>query len=101
MARDASGIHAVFRQDLTWHPFRKWLTQASPVAQLQKDCARDRAMENVPLLGSTCVLDTTAAPVGEPTSVPALLERNARRMPERPAYREKEFGIWQSVTVRF
>ena len=55
-------------------------------------------MENVPLLGSTCVLDTTAAPVGEPTSVPALLERNARRMPERPAYREKEFGIWQSWT---
>ena len=55
-------------------------------------------MASVPLLGRTCVPDTTAAPEGEPTSVPALLERNARRMPERPAYREKEFGIWQSWT---
>jgi len=31
-----------------------------------------------------------------PQSIPALLARNARRFGARPAYREKEFGIWQS-----
>lgn len=31
-------------------------------------------------------------------SIPALLERNARRWGALPAYREKEFGIWQSWT---
>ncbi|CAN0580288.1 unnamed protein product, partial [Ectocarpus sp. 12 AP-2014] len=31
-------------------------------------------------------------------SVPALLARNARLMGDQPAYREKEFGIWQSWT---
>ncbi|MCC1492126.1 AMP-binding protein [Cognatishimia sp. F0-27] len=31
-------------------------------------------------------------------SVPALLERNARQFGDSPAYREKEFGIWQSWT---
>ncbi len=34
----------------------------------------------------------------ELTSVPRLLERNARVFGARPAYREKEFGIWQSWT---
>jgi long-chain acyl-CoA synthetase len=29
-------------------------------------------------------------------SIPALLERNARRMGTKPAFREKEFGIWQT-----
>ena len=29
-------------------------------------------------------------------SIPALLQRNATRFGTRPAYREKEFGIWQS-----
>jgi len=33
-----------------------------------------------------------------PTSVPALLHRNATQFAEAPAYREKEFGIWQSWT---
>ncbi len=33
-----------------------------------------------------------------PVSVPALLARNARRFADQPAYREKEFGIWQSWT---
>ncbi|MCC6306441.1 MAG: AMP-binding protein [Rhodobacteraceae bacterium] len=33
-----------------------------------------------------------------PRSIPALLERNARRFGDRPAYREKEYGIWQSWT---
>ena len=32
------------------------------------------------------------------TSVPALLARNARIFGTKPAYREKEFGIWQSWT---
>ncbi|MGD1883357.1 MAG: AMP-binding protein [Paracoccaceae bacterium] len=31
-------------------------------------------------------------------SVPALLERNATAFENAPAYREKEFGIWQSWT---
>ncbi|MEM9031765.1 MAG: AMP-binding protein [Pseudomonadota bacterium] len=30
------------------------------------------------------------------TSIPALLVRNAKTFGDRPAYREKEFGIWQS-----
>ncbi len=34
----------------------------------------------------------------ELTSIPRLLERNARVFGARPAYREKEFGIWQSWT---
>lgn len=39
-------------------------------------------------------------PMGESglTSVPALLQRNARVFGHAPAYREKEFGIWQSWT---
>ncbi|MBV7377313.1 AMP-binding protein [Maritimibacter dapengensis] len=31
-------------------------------------------------------------------SIPALLERNVHSFGNRPAYREKEFGIWQSWT---
>ena len=34
------------------------------------------------------------------SSIPKLLERNARTYGDRPAYREKEFGIWQSWTWR-
>lgn len=37
-------------------------------------------------------------PSGELHSVPALLARNVARFGARPAYREKEFGIWQSWT---
>lgn len=37
-------------------------------------------------------------PSTEPISVPALLARNAARFGDKPAYREKEFGIWQSWT---
>ncbi|MFN6978125.1 MAG: AMP-binding protein, partial [Gemmobacter sp.] len=40
----------------------------------------------------------TAATGGSPASIPALLERNVARFPTRTAYREKEFGIWQSWT---
>jgi long-chain acyl-CoA synthetase len=36
--------------------------------------------------------------LAEITSIPGLLARNARRLGARPAYREKEFGIWQSWT---
>jgi len=35
---------------------------------------------------------------GRYTSIPALLDRNASQFATRPAYREKEFGIWQSWT---
>ena len=33
-----------------------------------------------------------------PVSIPALLARNASRLGGKPAYREKEYGIWQSWT---
>ncbi|MEW9919840.1 AMP-binding protein [Marimonas sp. MJW-29] len=33
-----------------------------------------------------------------PQSVPALLHRNAQKFANAPAYREKEYGIWQSWT---
>ncbi len=33
-----------------------------------------------------------------PTSIPALLARNVAQRGDRTAYREKEFGIWQSWT---
>jgi long-chain acyl-CoA synthetase len=36
--------------------------------------------------------------LGDMVSVPALLARNASRFGARPAYREKEFGIWQTWT---
>ena len=32
------------------------------------------------------------------TSIPALLQRNATQYADQPAYREKEFGIWQAWT---
>jgi long-chain acyl-CoA synthetase len=31
-------------------------------------------------------------------SIPALLQRNARQFADKPAFREKEFGIWQTWT---
>ncbi len=37
---------------------------------------------------------------GQPESVPALLARNVAQFGSKPAYREKEFGIWQSWTWR-
>ncbi len=36
--------------------------------------------------------------VGAFASIPALLDRNAERFGSKTAYREKEFGIWQSWT---
>jgi len=43
-------------------------------------------------------LVTGTAPEGGLHSIPALLARNARKWGAEPAYREKEFGIWQSRT---
>ena len=43
-------------------------------------------------------MPTKSPPSGVFQSVPALLRRNASRYGDRPAYREKEFGIWQSWT---
>ena len=39
--------------------------------------------------------DVTAPP-GAPQSVPALRARNAVQFGSKPAYREKEYGIWQT-----
>ncbi len=41
---------------------------------------------------------TSDAEGGKLTSIPALLARNATQYADRPAYREKEYGIWQSWT---
>ena len=43
-------------------------------------------------------MTTLAAPEGNLHSIPALLARNVARYGNRPAYREKEFGIWQTWT---
>ncbi len=43
-------------------------------------------------------MNVTATPTGDLCSVPALLRRNAREFGDRSAYREKEYGIWQSWT---
>ena len=43
-------------------------------------------------------MTSQATPAGDMSSIPALLARNARAFSGRPAYREKEFGIWQSWT---
>jgi long-chain acyl-CoA synthetase len=39
-----------------------------------------------------------AGPSAELDTFPKLLARNARELATRPAYREKEYGIWQSWT---
>ena len=38
----------------------------------------------------------TSEPFGGYFTVPKLLERNAREFSNSPAYREKEYGIWQT-----
>ena len=43
-------------------------------------------------------LTDAGSPQGDLTSIPALLARNARAWGAEAAYREKEFGIWQSWT---
>ena len=41
---------------------------------------------------------TEVAPQDGLATVPALLARNVKRHGKKPAYREKEYGIWQSWT---
>ena len=41
---------------------------------------------------------TSAQDASQGVSIPHLLARNAAKLGDRPAYREKEFGIWQSWT---
>ena len=43
-------------------------------------------------------MTTSPAPHGAPISIPQLLARNSANMGAKPAYREKEFGIWQTWT---
>ena len=43
-------------------------------------------------------MSMASARTGDPVSVPELLARNVDRRGGQPAYREKEFGIWQSWT---
>jgi long-chain acyl-CoA synthetase len=43
-------------------------------------------------------LAETQAPAGDLISIPALLARNAKAWGASTAYREKEFGIWQTWT---
>ena len=38
----------------------------------------------------------TTTETRELQSVPALLKRNALKFGDKPAFREKEFGIWQT-----
>ncbi|MGR3467507.1 MAG: AMP-binding protein [Shimia sp.] len=43
-------------------------------------------------------MKATAQPSGGPASIPALLARNVAQFGDQPAYREKEYGIWQAWT---
>ncbi|MEM9967534.1 MAG: AMP-binding protein [Pseudomonadota bacterium] len=43
-------------------------------------------------------MTTSTTRADGPQSVPALLQRNATEFANAPAYREKEYGIWQSWT---
>lgn len=49
-------------------------------------------------VGEENILAQTQTGVGGLQSIPALLHRNATQFGDSPAYREKEFGIWQSWT---
>jgi long-chain acyl-CoA synthetase len=44
------------------------------------------------------ILGTTPVSAGGLSSIPALLSRNSKEFANSPAYREKEFGIWQGWT---
>ncbi|MEQ6249837.1 AMP-binding protein [Sulfitobacter sp. HNIBRBA3233] len=43
-------------------------------------------------------MTTRESSSGHPQSIPGLLHRNAKLYANAPAYREKEYGIWQSWT---
>tara|TARA_R100001369_G_scaffold28435_2_gene51174 strand:- start:8641 stop:10680 length:2040 start_codon:yes stop_codon:yes gene_type:complete len=57
----------------------------------------DRPAEKEQGLGGRHLAHTLVSADG-PQSVPALLHRNATQFANAPAYREKEYGIWQSWT---
>ncbi|MFQ3233966.1 MAG: long-chain acyl-CoA synthetase [Sulfitobacter litoralis] len=57
----------------------------------------DRPAEKEQGLGGRHLAHTLVSADG-PQSVPALLHRNAKQFANAPAYREKEYGIWQSWT---
>jgi long-chain acyl-CoA synthetase len=57
----------------------------------------DRPANKEQALGGRHLAYTLVSADG-PQSVPALLHRNAKQFADAPAYREKEFGIWQSWT---
>lgn len=58
-----------------------------------------RALDENGHLGGTELAQSSQATDGL-QSIPALLHRNATEMADSPAYREKQFGIWQSWTWR-
>ncbi len=43
-------------------------------------------------------MDKSSLATGGLLSIPSLLQRNAQQFAAKPAYREKEFGIWQTWT---
>ncbi len=63
-------------------------TDAQNVTKREPDQLVRKGGNDVPQNGST----------DELVSIPAILSRNAKQFGNSPAYREKEFGIWQSWT---
>src|SRR4029453_11355903 len=53
-----------------------------------------------PISARQKVRETEAADMADtqPTTLPRLLQRNARELAQRPAIREKDRGIWQTHT---
>ncbi len=62
------------------------------------DSYKSRDRQSRALVQGGLDLITLAQPRGGLVSVPALLARNAREFGNAPAFREKEYGIWQSWT---
>lgn len=65
---------------------------------MRKNRTSDRDRRPRAGAGRRTDLVSDVPPPGACQSVPALLTRNAAEYADRPAYREKEFGIWQSWT---
>ena len=62
------------------------------------DSYKSRDRQSRALVQGGLDLITLAQPRGGLVSVPALLARNAKEFGNAPAFREKEYGIWQSWT---
>ena len=86
-------IAEMFRKPLTYTP-------RTCTTETKETCARcEPGPRPGHLRGSGGEDLTQSSPTsGETRSIPALLARNAALYADRPAYREKEFGIWQSWT---